>query len=335
VNEVTQSPQGELALAPQGRLAGLFPRKLGISVVREYGIVASFIAVFLILTFSSNVFLTKTNVLNMLDQTAPTGIMAVGGTLVFIAGGFDLSIGAVFAISGVLAAKAAPSLGPSLSLALGALVGLGFGVLNGLLVTIGRINAFIATLSTQLVIRGLAVAITSGYLIVVTNPGFSHFGQGRALGVTYGPWVWLIFALCAGVMLSRTSLGRFIYASGGNQEAARLSGVRVPLVRAITFAISGFSASLAGVLIASRVSTGQADAGTGIEFTVIAGIVIGGVSIFGGEGAIWRSVLGVLLLTMIGNGFNLLGINPIYSQVFQGGIILLAVAVDSWSRRST
>jgi ribose transport system permease protein len=305
------------------------------SAIRDYGIVASFLAVFVTLTFSSDVFLSKSNLLNMLDQTAPMGIMAVGGTLVFIAGGFDLSIGAVFAISGVLAAKAAPALGPQAALLVGALSGIGFGLINGLLVTVGRINAFIATLGSQLVIRGLAVVLTSGYLIVVSDTAFTHFGQGDFLGVKYGPWVWLLFALIAGFVLSKTTLGRYIYASGGNAEAARLSGVRVQLIRAITFTISGFSASLAGVLIASRVSTGQADAGVGIEFTVIAGIVIGGVSIFGGEGAIWRSVLGVLLLTMIGNGFNLLGINPIYSQIFQGAIILLAVAVDAWSRRTS
>jgi ribose transport system permease protein len=311
------------------------PSRLRVSAVREYGIVASFLAVFVILTFSSDVFLSKTNLLNMLDQTAPAGIMAVGGTLVFIAGGFDLSIGAIFAISGVIAAKSAPGLGPFLALLLGAGSGLAFGMLNGLLVTLGRINAFIATLGSQLMIRGLAVVLTGGYLIVVENPSFSTFGQGTFLGLKYGPWAWLIFALIAGFVLSRTTLGRYIYATGGNAEAARLSGVRVQLVRAITFAISGFSAALAGVLIASRVSTGQADAGMGIEFIVIAGIVIGGVSIFGGEGAIWRSILGVLLLTMINNGFNLLGINPIYSQIFSGGIILLAVAVDAWSRRTT
>jgi ribose transport system permease protein len=308
--------------------------RLRLSAVREYGIVASFLVVFITLSLTSDAFLTTTNLLAMLDQTAPIGIMAVGGTLVFIAGGFDLSISAIFAISGVIAAQAVEPFGAGIALVLGALVGAGFGLANGLLVTAARINPFIATLGSQLIIRGLAVVLTGGYLVSVSEPGFTDFGQGEFLGLKLGVWAWIVFAGAAGFLLSRTTLGRYIFATGGNPEAARLSGVRVNHVRAITFVISGFAASLAGVLVASRVATGQADAGMGIEFTVIAGIVIGGVSIFGGEGAIWRCVLGVLLLTMIGNGFNLLNIEAIYSQIFQGGIILLAVAIDAWSRRS-
>ncbi len=314
--------------------AGLHGRLRGASL-REYGIVFAFLAMFVTLSLASDAFLTSSNLLAMLDQTAPVGIMAVGGTLVFIAGGFDLSVGAIFAIAGVLAAKAVGPFGPELALLLGTLSGIGFGLLNGLLITAGRINAFIATLGTSLVVRGFAIVLTGGYLLSVPDPSFSSFGNGDWLGLKISVWIWIACALAAGFVLSRTTLGRYIFASGGNAEAARLSGVRVPRVRAITFMISGFAASLAGVIVASRVSTGQADAGAGIEFTVIAGIVIGGISIFGGEGAIWRSVLGVLLLTMISNGFNLLNIDAIYSQIFQGGIILAAVAIDSWSRRSS
>jgi ribose transport system permease protein len=273
--------------------------------------------------------------LNMLDQTAPAGIMAAGGTLVFIAGGFDLSVGAIFAISGVIAAQSVGHVGPTWALVFGALSGIGFGAANGFLVNVARINAFIATLGSAIMLRGLALVMTGGLLITVTEPSYSNLGRGEWLGVKYGVWGWLVFALAAGFFLGRTTFGRYIFASGGNPEAARLSGVRVNVVRTLTFVISGFSASLAGVLVGSRVATGQADAGIGIEFTVIAGIVIGGVSIFGGEGAIWRSVLGVLLLTMIGNGFNLLNIEPIYAQIFTGGVILLAVGIDSWSRKPT
>lgn len=319
--------------AGAGSAAGRLRIGASRAAVREYGIVISFIALFVTLSVASDAFLTKSNVLSMLDQTAPIGIMAVGGALVFIAGGFDLSIGSVFAISGVVAAKLVDSAGPTVALIAGALVGIGFGGLNGLLVTLGRINAFIATLGTQIVIRGLALVLTGGMLFTISEPGFSTFGQGQFLGVTYGIWVWILFALAGGFVLSRTALGRYIYATGGNPEAARLSGIRVDRIRALTFAISGFSASLAGVLVASRIATGQADAGIGIELTVIAGIVIGGISIFGGEGAIWRCVLGVLMLTMISNGFNLLNIDAIYSQMFQGGVILLAVGIDAWSRQ--
>jgi ribose transport system permease protein len=313
---------------------GLTARVRGASV-REYGIVASFFVMFVVLSLASDAFLTSSNLLAMLDQTAPVGIMAVGGTLVFIAGGFDLSVGAIFAIAGVIAAKAVGPLGPEPALLIGTLSGLVFGLINGLLVTGARINPFIATLGTSLVVRGLAIVLTGGYLLSVSEPSFANFGNGDLLGLRISVWLWILCALAAGFILSRTTLGRYIFATGGNAEAARLSGVRVQRIRAITFVISGFTASLAGIIVASRVATGQADAGTGIEFTVIAGIVIGGISIFGGEGAIWRSVLGVLLLTMISNGFNLLNIDAIYSQIFQGGIILVAVAIDSWSRRTS
>ena len=146
--------------------------------------------------------------------------------------------------------------------------------------------------------------------------------------------VWAVFALVCGFLLWRTKYGRYIYASGGNAEAARLSGVRVNLIRGSTYAISGLSAGIAGVIVTSRVSTGDASTGT-FPLAVIAGIVIGGTSILGGQGAVWRSVLGILLLALIGNGFNLLGVNPIYQQILQGSIILTAVAVDAWARKTS
>jgi ribose transport system permease protein len=169
----------------------------------------------------------------------------------------------------------------------------------------------------------------------VDDSDYAILGTNQLAGVRYTTYLFVLFAIAAAVLLSRTTLGRAIYASGGNAEAARLSGIRVGVVRASTFVISGLSAGLAGVMISSRVSTGQADTGIGIELTAIAAVVIGGTSILGGEGAIWRSVLGVLLLTLIGNGFNLLNVNPTYQQIFQGAIILGAVAIDAWSRRTS
>ena len=134
-------------------------------------------------------------------------------------------------------------------------------------------------------------------------------------------------------LLTWTTFGRYVYSAGANPVAARLSGVRVDGVRAATYALSGLSAGLAGIIVSSRAATGQADAGIGLEFSVLAAVIIGGTSVYGGEGAIWRTVLGVLFLGMIGNGFNLLNIDPTYQQIIQGGIILAAVAVDAWSRR--
>jgi ribose transport system permease protein len=322
----TDTPASRFHLARRGLGVGL-------SSLRDYGIVASFIVIFVYLTFKSDVFLSKVNLFNVLDGNSSDGIMAVGGTLVLIAGGFDLSVGAIFALSGVIAAMLAPHMAPEWALTLGALSGVGLGICNGIITTVGRINAIVGTLATSIIIQGIALLLTNGQLVIVTNPDFTSFGQGEIFTLHYSVIVWAVFALICGFLLSRTNFGRHIFASGGNAEAARLSGVRVNLVRCSTYAISGLSAGIAGVLVTSRVATGDASTGT-FPLAVIAGIVIGGTSILGGQGAVWRSVLGVLLLALIANGFNLLGVNPVYQQILQGSIILTAVAVDAWARKT-
>jgi ribose transport system permease protein len=306
--------------------------RVDFGALRDYGIVISFVGLFIVLAFASSAFFTQANLLNILSQNAPVGLIACGGTLVLIGGGFDLSVGAIFALSGVVATEMATRVDIPLAMVCGILIGVSCGICNGGLTTLGRINPFIATLSTQIMFRGLALAITGGLLVIVDAPEFASLGNNGLGSVKYSILLWLAFALLCGFLLQRTTFGRHVYAAGGNAEAARLSGVRVSLVRATTFAISGLSAGIAGVLVASRASTGQADAGIGLELTAIAAIVIGGTSIFGGAGAIWRTLLGVLLLALIGNGFNLLNVQAVYQQMFQGAIILVAVGIDAWAR---
>ena len=306
-----------------------------IGTVRDYGIVVAFVALFAVLSLTSDVFFTTTNLLNILDQNAAVGTIAVGSTLVFIAGGFDLSVGAVYAICGVVAAMTQDELGTTGALALGLLVGLSIGLANGLLTTVGRINPFIATLGSSIIIGGAAVAITGGAFITVQDEGFTELGRGGIGRATYGVILWLAFALVCAVLLHMTRFGRHIFAAGGNAEAARLSGVRVNVVRTICYGLSGFSAALGGILVVSRAGTAVPDAG-GLSIAVLAvtAVVIGGTSILGGEGAVWRTVLGVLLLALIGNGFNLLEVNPTYQDIIRGGIILGAVAIDAWARKA-
>lgn len=321
------------ASAIQGATASL-GKRLNLAVLRDYGIVVSCVGLFLILSLSSDVFLTKTNLLNILDQWSAVGIIACGATLVIIAGGFDLSVGAIFAVAGVVAAKVAGVSSVELAFLSGAVVGLLFGIFNGVLATVGRINPFIATLSTSIMFRGLALVLTGGLLVTVSDDAFTTLGRDTLLGVKWSIWVFAVFAVIASVLLARTTFGRYVYAVGGNAEAARLSGIRVSIIKGATFAISGLSAGIAGVLVASRAATGQADVGVGLELTAIAAVVIGGTSILGGEGAVWRTILGVFLLAMINNGFNLLNVDPTYQQIVQGAIIVTAVAVDAWARRS-
>jgi len=296
-------------------------------------ILVSVIVLFVWLSFASSSFLTKDNLLNILDQQAALGIVACGVTLVVIGGGFDLSVGAVYAMSAILAAKVGQATDPTLGLITGVAVGLGFGIVNGLVVTIGRIQSFVATLAASIIIRGLALVITGGFIVTVTDESFAKVGNGDILGVHTPIWFLAAFFLGSWFLLSKTTLGRYIYAVGGNAEAARLSGIRVNVIRFITFAIAGLASGLAGMIDVSRVSSGQAGVGNAMELTALAAVAVGGSSIAGGEGAVWRTFLGVMLLALINNGFNLLGIQPTYQQVMQGSLIILAIALDAWTRR--
>jgi ribose transport system permease protein len=222
---------------------------------------------------------------------------------------------------------------PVIGIAAGVAVGGLCGLVNAVLITFGRVNAFVATLASGIMFRGVGLLLTSGMIVTVRDVEFQTLGQTRLLGVKYSVWLLAAFVALTWVLLSRTAFGRYVYAVGGNPEAARLSGLRIDVIRGATFLISGLSAGLAGVIVASRVAGAQADAGVGLELSAIAAAVIGGTSILGGEGAIWRTVLGVLLLAMITNGSNLLNVDPTYQQILQGAIIVVAVSGDAWSRR--
>lgn len=299
----------------------------------DYGILISFAVIFITLALTSPVFLTQRNLLNLLEQQAVVGIIALGGTLVIIAGGFDLSVGAVYALAGIATAWGVNSFGPVVGVLLGLGVGLIAGLMNGLLTSVVGINPFITTLATSIVIRGVCLAVTGGFLIAINDPAFSVIGRGSIGGVKYSIILFLVLTVIAGLVLAKTVFGRHIYASGANPEAARLAGVNVSKIRTWTFVLSGLAAAIAGIIIASRSGNGQASIGVGLEFQAIAAIVVGGTSIFGGEGAIWRTVLGVLLIGLISNGFTLLSVPPTFQQIFEGLIILIAVGFDLWIRK--
>lgn len=308
----------------------------------DYGIVFAFGILFLTLTLQTDTFLTVRNQLNLLDQAHQIGLIAVGVTVVIIAGGFDLSTGAIFAMAGVVSAMVARELAgvetlgpyaPYIGWMSGVLAGALLGLMNGVLVTVFRINTFVATLASGFVIRGLALVMTQAQQIRVEDSTYQLLARG-----TVGPFrntilIWLGFALLMGFILSRTRFGRHVFASGDNPEAARLAGINVDRVRAIAFMISGAAAAMSGVIATSRFMTAQNDAGMGLELIAIAAVVIGGTSIMGGEGAIWRTVMGVLLLRLINNGFNLANIDTFYQSIFQGLIILFAVALDALRHR--
>jgi len=306
-----RSADGSPSLRPPAALA---------TGLRRAGILYPFLILFIVLSVSSGPFFTKVNLLDILDQQASTLIIAAAGTLVLVAGGIDLSVGAVYALAGVTAAHLALFAPPGVAVLAGVAVGLGV--------------ALIATLAMSFVVSGLASLVTGGNLVIdYAHPGFADLARTSFLTVNTSTWTMLAVVVALAVVLSRTTAGRYMYASGSNAEAARLSGVRVQGIKLLTFVLSGGAAALGGVIDASRVLSAQASNGeTTLTFTVLAGIVVGGTSILGGEGAMWRTVVGVLFIALIGNGFDLLGLNPLYEQIALGGILLIAVGLDAWSR---
>jgi ribose transport system permease protein len=321
----SESAQASRSGTPAGRPS--------FAAIREYGVLLTSCALFLALSLTSPAFLTSTNLVNILSQQAPILIVAAAGTLVLISGGFDLSVGAVAAMAGIVSAGLADDVAPFLGVVAAVLCGGLVGCVNGVVVTWGRVSSLIGTLATTFIIRGIAVVTTGGLLITATDPTYMTLGNGHVVGIPIAVLVMVCVVGALGFVLAYTSYGRQLFAVGASIEASRLSGIRINTVRASVFVVSGMAAGLAGAILASRVATGQPNAATGLEFTVLAAIVVGGTSIQGGEGAVWRTVCGVLLIAMIDNGFTLLGIDPIYKQIVQGAIILAAVAVDAWARR--
>ena len=308
-------------------------RRLAGIDLRDYGIVIAFVTLFVILSVWSSNFLTKGNLSNILDQWSAIGLLAVGETICIVAGVFDLSVGSMVSVVGVVACKVAISTSPAIGLLVGLLTGLALGIANGLIIHYTRINSFIGTLATSIVFAGGAILITGGNIVTVDAASFGYLGQNELWGIKYTGWTLIAFTILAAIVLARSTFGRYVYAVGGNAEASRLSGIRVDMIRGACFAFSGLAAGLAGILLASRTQSAQADLGSGMELTAISAAVVGGTSILGGDGAVWRGFLGVMLLAIIGNGFNLLNIDTTYQQIVQGGLILIAVAADQLLRR--
>jgi ribose transport system permease protein len=303
--------------------------------LRRLGIVVPFVILFIVLSFASSGFLTKANLLNILDQQAATLVIAAAGTLVLVSGGIDLSVGAVYGLAAVVSGKLLGHVPAGFAILGGVLAGTLVGAVNGFIATVLRINALITTLAMSFVVAGIASLVTQGNLLVLSNDtSFGDFSNTSIIGVNSSTWVMVIVVVVLGLLLARTTIGRYMYASGGNAEAARIAGVRVNLTRIIAFALSGGAAAVGGIIDSSRVLSADGTNNDQLTFTVLAGIVVGGTSILGGEGVVWRTVVGVLLIALIGNGYDLLGLNPLYEQITLGVIMILAVGLDAWSRQA-
>ena len=293
------------------------------------------LVLFLVLSVASDAFLSKDNLLNVLQANADIGIAACAGTLVIVAGGIDLSVGAIYALAGVLSAKLAISTGVGAGIVAGIAAGAALGLLNGLVVTAGRVSPLIATLAGAIVFTGGAEVLAGQELLTPEAAGFVDLGRNSLLGVKYSIWLLVIAAIAFGFLLSRARFGREIRVVGSNPEAARLSGVAVARVRCLTYVLSGLAAAVAGVVAVSQAGQAQSNIG-GIPYVlaVIAAIAVGGTSLRGGEGAVWRTIIGVLFLGLVNNGLGLLNVDPLYNQFFTGLLILIAVSGEILVRRA-
>jgi ribose transport system permease protein len=278
-------------------------------------------------------FLARDNIFNILSQNVQVGLIALGMTFVMIAGGFDLSVGAIYAAGATVYAMEAKVMALPLAALLALTVGLIAGTMNGLIVTRLRVNPFIATLGTTSIFGGAAYLFSHSAPVLVDRPDFTILGAGRWFGVPIS-LAMLVFAYAIGTLvLAKTVYGRSLYAVGGNPEAARLAGLRVDFLKTSTYALVGVLSALGGMIIASRLSIGQADIAGTMSLDAIAVVIIGGTSLFGGSGAVWRTAVGLLLLAVLTNLFDALALDSNFQSLIKGAIVIGAVALDAFSRR--
>lgn len=303
--------------------------------VSQLAAAGALIVVFVFLSFASSDFLSADNLFNIGSQTAVVAVIAIGMTLVIITAGIDLSVGSVAALSGVMGVTLMVSFGLPVPLGIlgGILVGAIAGLVNGLLVAVAGLNPFIATLGMLSVARGLTFISTGAVAVFGAPDSFRLLGQGVLGPIPIPILVIVVVAIAGYVVLSRTRLGRYAYAMGSNLEAARLSGIPIKRYLTTVYVIAGALAGLGGIIAASRVNSGQPNYGLGLELDVIAAAVIGGASLFGGQGTVVGTLIGAFLIALIRNGAVLLNVDVFYQSVIIGVVIWIAVFWDQYRRR--
>ncbi|GGB45665.1 ribose ABC transporter permease [Virgibacillus dakarensis] len=285
----------------------------------------------IILGFMSNNFLTLNNILNLFRQVSVNALIAFGMTFVILTAGIDLSVGSTLALGSALTAGLLTSgMDPLLAVLIGLLIGLALGAINGLIIAKGKVAPFIATLATMTIYRGVTLVYTDGKPITGLSDSFTFemIGGGYVFGIPFPVILMFIAFIILYFVLRKTVFGRQVYAIGGNEEAAKLSGIKADRVKIWVYSLTGMLSVLAGIIISSRLNSAQPTAGTTYELDAIAAVVIGGTSLAGGKGKIVGTLIGALIIGVIDNGLNLLNVSSFYQQIVKGGIILLAVLLD-------
>lgn len=302
---------------------------------RQFGTLAGLMTLCLGLWLLSPYFLTLSNFLNVLQQTAINAIIAVGMTYVIISAGIDLSVGSLLAFSGVVLASALQAGVPlPLAILIGLLTGTAGGLINGLLISLGRLPPFISTLGMMSVARGAALVYSDGRPISGFDATFRDLATGKIFYIPVPVVLMVLVYLFSHFLLTRTRFGRYTYAIGGNEEAALLSGVHVKFYKCMVYALSGFMSGLAAIVLTARLNSAQPTAGIMYELDAIAAAVIGGTSLMGGEGTLLGTLIGALIMSVLKNGLNLLGVSSFLQQIVIGSVIIVAVLLDSQLKRS-
>ena len=295
--------------------------------------------VLLVLMFAmsifSDIFLTLPYIINGARQVSINAVIAAGMTFIIITAGIDLSVGSLVALTGCVAMTVIDATGSSLlGIATGIALGGLAGAFNGSIVAWAKIPPFIVTLAGLTIYRGIALILTGGSPIIKFEGGFRYLGQGMVLGIPIPVIIMIVVILAMHFVLTRTSFGAHVFSVGGNEEASRLSGIKVALVKFKVYIIGGMLTGLAGMILMGRLSSAQPNTGEGFELDAIAAVILGGTSLMGGRGSIWGTLVGALIIGILNNGFNLMSVDAHFQLVAKGVIILLAVLLDQYLKRN-
>ena len=296
-------------------------------MIRRYGILIGLIGLITGFSVLSERFFTISNMLIVMRQTSIVAFLAVGMSFVILGAGIDLSVGSVLAFSGAVGAGVMQNGGIFFGILAGLALGAALGAFSGIVITKLKIPSFIATLAMMAIARGGTLVYTDGRPITGLPSSFAFLGRGYIGNVPFPIILMLIIFILAYIVLKLTRFGRYVYATGGNINAARASGIKVDNVIISTFAISGFLSGLTGMVLASRLNSAQPTAGMGYELDAIAAVVLGGTNLFGGEGELWGTLVGAFIMGILNNGLNMLNVSSFYQQVVKGIVILIAVTV--------
>jgi len=302
--------------------------------IRELGILIPFLLICAITAIINPHFLYISNLIEIARSISFTVIMAVGMTFALIGGGIDLSIGSVLALSGIIVGMFLKSGTPiPLAIVLGMLGGVVFGFINGFVINTYKIPPMIATLGMMYVVRGIVYVMTKGQPIYPFPDAFNQIGQGSFLGLPYSVYIAIVVLFLADFVLKHTTFGRSVMAIGGNLETARISGINVTVTTILIYIICSVCATVTGVLMTARLSSAQVNAGTDSALTVIAAVIIGGTSLFGGSGSIWGTLIGTGIMAVLSYAMILIRISVYWQEIVVGVVIILAVSIDTYRRR--